>query len=210
MELWIPSQTLDVYNVQMIPFQPQISQKIMVAPLKYIDNNVTLDNFVILTPALEVIHHDMQTGKLILSLVDHGQFATKLLMMQTYLASTLYLHQQTFFGFVNPTLTADFFKKMIFPLVYNKKLTIYMGASSRSVRVYEKADGTSTSPSIGIVRQLVAGEKVRVALQLLGISILTTPSINLLQSLTIPQIDVSGTNMCKIRFQQNVKAIYLI
>ena len=194
MELWIPSQTLDVYNIQLLPFEPQISQKILVAPLKYIDNNVTLDTLVILTPTLEVIHHDLQTGKLILSLVDNSQFAIKLQMLQSYLASTLYLHQQTFFGFINPTLTAEIFKKMIFPLVYNKKLTIYMGASSRSVRVHEKVGacagpgaGTQAPPQHqGMTRQLNAGEKIRVALQLQGISILTTPSL--------VQVDASGTN----------------
>ena len=221
MELWIPSQTLDIYNIHMSPFQPQISQKIMVASLKYIDNNVTLDNLVILTPPLEVIFHDVQSGKLILNLSDQSQFATKLSLMQTYLASTLFIHQRSFFGFINPVLTAEFFKKMIFPLVYNKKLTLYMGASSRSVKLYEKNVAASGAPAsvpvpapapaqAGMYRSLVAGERVRVAFQLQGISILTTPALNILQSLTVPQIDVSGTNMCKIRFQQNVKAIYVI
>ena len=205
MELWIPSQTLDIYNIHMSPFQTQISQKIAVAALKYIDNNVTLDNFVILTPPLEVIFHDLQSGKLILNLADHMQFAVKLNTLQTYLASTLYLHQQTFFGFVNPVLTAEFFKRLIFPLVYNKKLTIFMGASVRTVRVYEKG-----SSSQGLHRALIAGEKVRIALQLHGISILTTPALSILQSLSGSQIDISGANMCRIRFQQAVRAIYVI
>ncbi len=205
MELWIPAQTLDVYNIQVLPFEPQISQKILIAPFKYIDTNVALNNLIVLTPTLEVIHHDLQTGKLILNLAENSQFATKLQMLQSYLASTLYLHQQTFFGVVNPALTADFFKKIIFPLVYNKKLTIYMGASSRTVRVYDKRVGTGAGVGTaeqGMTRQLVAGEKIRVALQLQGISILATPSIL--------QVDASGANMCKIRFQQNVKAIYMI
>jgi hypothetical protein len=208
MELWIPSQTLDIYNIHMSPFQSHISQKIAVAPLKYIDNNVTLDNFVILTPPLEVIFHDLQSGKLILNLADHMQFAVKLNTLQTYLASTLYLHQQTFFGFVNPALTAEFFKRLIFPLVYNKKLTIFMGASVRTVRVYEK--GSSSSSNQGLHRTLEAGEKVRIALQLQGISILTTPALSILQSLTGSQMDISGANMCRIRFQQAVRAIYII
>jgi hypothetical protein len=210
MELWIPSQTLDIYNIHVTPFQPQISQKIMVAPLKYIDNNVTLDNVVILTPPLEVIFHDLQSGKLILSLAEQQQFAVKLNTLQTYLASTLYLHQQTFFGFMNPILTAEFFKKLIFPLVYNKKLTIYMGASSRTVRVYEKNMAADAVVHQGIHRSLVAGEKVRIALQLQGISILTTPALSILQSLTAPQMDISGANMCRIRFQQSARAIYIV
>lgn len=205
MELWIPSQTLDIYNIHMSPFQPHISQKIAVASLKYIDNNVTLDNFVILTPPLEVIFHDLQSGKLILNLADHMQFAVKLNTLQTYLASTLYLHQQTFFGFVNPVLTAEFFKRLIFPLVYNKKLTIFMGASVRTVRMYEKG-----SSNQGLNRALIAGEKVRIALQLQGISILTTPALSILQSLTGSQMDISGASMCRIRFQQAVRAIYVI
>ncbi len=189
----------------MSPFEPQISQKIMIAPLKYIDNNVTLSNFVILTPPLEVLFHDLQTGKLVLSLAEHATFATKLSTMQAYLATTLYLHQQSFFGFVNPTLTTDFFRRMIFPLVYNKKLTLYMGNSAQSVRVYG-----SGSVQQGMQLALQQGEKVRIAFQLHGISILTNPSISILQTLIPIQTDVSGANLCKLRFQQSVKAIYKI
>jgi len=191
----------------MSPFQTQISHKIAVAPLKYIDNNVTLDNFVLLTPPLEVIFHDLQSGKLILNLADQPQFAVKLNTLQTYLASTLYLHQQTFFGFINPVLTTEFFKRLIFPLVYNKKLTVFMGASVRTVRVYEKGISASNQ---GLHRTLAAGEKVRLALQLQGISILTAPALSILQSLTGTQLDISGTNMCRIRFQQSMRAIYVL
>jgi hypothetical protein len=189
----------------MSPFEPQLSQKIMIAPLKYIDNNVTLSNFVILTPPLEVLFHDLQTGKLVLSLAEHATFATKLSTMQAYLATTLYLHQQSFFGFVNPTLTTDFFRRMIFPLVYNKKLTLYMGNSAQSVRVYG-----SGPVQQGMQSALQQGEKVRIAFQLHGISILTHPSISILQTLLPIQTDASGGNLCKLRFQQSVKAIYRV
>ncbi len=190
----------------MSPFEPQLSQKIMIAPLKYIDNNVTLSNFVILTPPLEVLFHDLQTGKLVLSLAEHSTFATKLSTMQAYLATTLYLHQQSFFGFVNPTLTTDFFRRMIFPLVYNKKLTLYMGNSAQSVRVY----AAGVEPQQGMQSALQQGEKVRIAFQLYGISILTHPSISILQTLIPVQTDASGASLCKLRFQQSVKAIYKV
>ncbi len=190
----------------MSPFEPQLSQKIMIAPLKYIDNNVTLSNFVILTPPLEVLFHDLQTGKLVLSLAEHGTFATKLSTMQAYLATTLYLHQQSFFGFVNPTLTTDFFRRSIFPLVYNKKLTLYMGNSAQSVRIY----GSGVGPQQGMQSALQQGEKVRIAFQLHGISILTHPSISILQTLMPIQTDASGASLCKLRFQQSVKAIYKV
>jgi len=211
MEIWIPSQTLDIHNIHMSPFQVQLNQKVLIAPLKYVDTNITLNNLNILTPPLEVIFHDMQTGRLILNVADQPHFATKMQMLQTYLASTLYMHQQSFFGFTNPFLTIDFFKKMLFPLVYNKKLTLFMGASAKTVNIYEK-DGVTTEQQ-GIRRQLKQGEVVRIALQLQGISILTNPALSILQTLTtIPtQTDISGViNMCKIRFQQYMKAIYVI
>ena len=226
MELWVPSQTLDIHNIHLEPFQPQISQKILMAPIKYIDNNVTLDSLVILTPPIEVIHHDIQTGRLILSLADQAHFATKLNMLQSYLASTLFLHQQTFFGFVNPCLNAEFFRRMFFPLVYNKKLTLYMGVSSRSVRVYDNgaaaaaaatATATTEAPQQqqqqGMHRTLAQGEKVRIAFQIQGISILTSPALTILQMATpsiATQTDASGSSVCKIRFQQNIRAIYCL
>ena len=216
MEIWIPSQTLDIHNIHMSPFQTQINQKVLIAPLKYIDTNITLNSLNILTPPLEVLFHDIQTGRLILSVADQPHFAIKMQMLQTYLASTLYMHQQSFFGFTNPFLTIEFFKKMLFPLVYNKKLTLFMGASAKTVSIYDK-DGmvaaTSTQTPQGIQRVLKPGESIRIALQLQGISILTNPALSILQTLReIPtQTDISGViNMCKIRFQQQMKAIYVI
>ena len=194
----------------MSPFQAQLNQKILVAPLKYVDTNITLNNLNILTPPLEVIFHDMQTGRLVLNVADQPQFATKMQMLQTYLASTLYMHQQSFFGFTNPFLTIDFFKKMLFPLVYNKKLTLFMGASAKTANIYETP---GSQPTQGIQRLLKPGETLRLAIQLQGISILTNPSLSILQTLTeIPtQADISGVvNMCKIRFQQNIKAMYIL
>lgn len=194
----------------MLPFQSHLSQKILLAPLKYIDNAITLHNLTILTPPLELLHHDVQTGKLLLNVADQPHFATKMQMLQTFLASTLYMHQQTFFGFSNPALTVDFFKRMLFPLVYNKKLTLFMGPSARTVQVWG-ADGLQR---VGCAAPLAPGTMMRVAFQLQGISILANPSLTILQSLqALPTdaADISGViNMCKIRFQQALKAIYIV
>ena len=214
MELWIPSQTLDIDNIHMAPFEQHASQKIMVAPIKYSDTNISLNNFITLTPPLEVLFHDIHSGKLVLSLVDHPVLATKLSKLQSYLAMTLFINQQSFFGFVNPLLTAEMFRKMLFPIAYNKKLTIYMGSSAQSVRVYGQASSagerSGSSCTTGLQSALVQGEKVRIAFQLHGLSILTHPSIPLLQALMPLQTDASGGSICKIRFQQSVKAIYRI
>ncbi len=212
MEIWIPSQTLDIHNIHLRPFQSQLSQKILLAPLQYIDNAITLNNLTIVTPPAEVLHHDVQTGKLILNLAEQPMFATKMQMLQTYLASTLYAHQQSFFGFSNPVLTIDFFKRMLFPLVYNKKLTLFMGASARTVQVYKKGGAAAVAP--GISEPLQQGTIIRVAFQLQGISILASPSLAILQGLSVMPVntaDISGVvNMCKIRFQQAMKAIYIV
>jgi len=55
----------------------------------------------------------------------------------------------------------------------------------RTVRVYEKGISASNQ---GLHRTLAAGEKVRLALQLQGISILTAPALSILQSLTGTQL----------------------
>lgn len=213
MEIWIPSQTLDIHNIHLRPFQSQLSQKILLAPLQYIDNAITLNNLTIVTPPIEVLHHDVQTGKLILNLAEQPMFATKMQLLQTYLASTLYTHQQSFFGFSNPVLTIDFFKRMLFPLVYNKKLTLFMGASARTVQVYKKG-GAAAAAAPGISEPLQQGAIIRVAFQLQGISILASPSLAILQGLSVMPMntaDISGVvNMCKIRFQQAMKAIYIV
>jgi hypothetical protein len=205
MEIWIPSQTLDIHNIHLRPFQSQLSQKILLAPLQYIDNAITLNNLTIVTPPVEVLHHDVQTGKLILNLAEQPMFATKMQMLQTYLASTLYAHQQSFFGFSNPVLTIDFFKRMLFPLIYNKKLTLFMGASARTVQVYKKG-GVAAAAAPGISEPLQQGAIIRVAFQL--------PSLAILQGLSVMPVntaDISGVvNMCKIRFQQAMKAIYIV
>jgi hypothetical protein len=215
MEIWIPSQTLDIHNIHLRPFQSQLSQKILLAPLQYIDNAITLNNLTIVTPPVEVLHHDMQTGKLILNLADQHMFSTKMQMLQTYLASTLYTHQQSFFGFSNPVLTIDFFKRMLFPLVYNKKMTLFMGASARTVQVYKKGGAAAAAAAApGISEPLQQGAIIRVAFQLQGISILASPSLAILQGLSVMPAnaaDISGViSMCKIRFQQAMKAIYIV
>lgn len=218
MELWIPSQTLDIHNIYISPFQAVPSshlivgrntgtQKILIAPLKYIDNSIILNNLVILSPPLEVIHHDPQIGRLILNVANQHFFATKMQTLHSYLATSLCMNQQTYFGFTNPMLTIDFFKKMIHPLIYNKRLTLFMGASSRTVQIY-KEDGTTET---GIQTALQQGQTIRVAFQLQGISILTNPSLSLLQSLTELPTDISGiTSICKIRFQQSVRGIFMM
>lgn len=215
MELWIPSQTLDIHNIYISSFQSlqqsvihnTSPQKVLMAPLKYIDNTVILNNVVILSPPLEVIHHDAQIGRLILNVANQHLFATKLQTLHTYLASSLCMNQQTYFGFTNPLLTIEFFKKLIHPLIYNKRLTLFMGASSRTVQIC-KDDGTT---EIGIQNALQQGQTIRVAFQLQGISILMNHSLSLLQTLTDPMTDISGiTNICKIRFQQAVRGIFIM
>ncbi len=207
MELWIPSQTLDIHNIFISPFQLQPSQKILLAPLKYIDNSIVLNNVVILSPPLEVIHHDPQIGRLILNVSNQHFFANKMQTLHSYFASLLCMNQQTYFGFTNPILTIDFFRKMIHPLIYNKRLTLFMGASSRTVQIH-KEDGTIET---GIQSALQQGQIIRVAFQLQGISILLNPSLNILQTLTEVPTDISGIiNICKIRFQQSLRSIFMI
>jgi hypothetical protein len=96
-------------------------------------------------------------------------------------------------------LTVEHFKKMLFSLITNKKLTLFMGGSARYVPVHQK-DGT-VAP--GVREEFVAGQKLRVAFQLQGVSILANTQIN-------PQQILEGQSLFRIRFQQAMKGIFVV
>ena len=124
MELWIPAQTLDIQYINLGSFQPSENQRVLVAPLKYKSPAVSLNTLTILTPTLTVIHHDPHTGRIVFDASEHPFFVSKLALLHEAMAMTLAQNQQTFFQFPLG-LTADHFKRMLFPLVNNKRLTLF-------------------------------------------------------------------------------------
>lgn len=197
MELWIPYNTLNIQNISLQPFHQTEAQKILIAPLKYTDNNITLNTVTILSPVLTVIHHDIVTGRIILDASVAPFFINKIQTLQETIAYTLCQHQAAFLG-MHMDLTVEHFKKMLFSLITNKKLTLFMGGSARYVPVHTK-DGVTA----GVHEEFVAGQKLRIAFQLQGVSILANTQIN-------PQQILEGQSLFRIRFQQAMKGIFVV
>lgn len=195
MDLWIPAQTLDIQYINLGSFQPSENQRVLVAPLKYKSPAVTLNSLTILTPTLTVIHHDPHTGRLVLDASEHPFFVSKLALLHEAMAMTLAQNQQTFFHYPLG-LTTEHFKKMLFPLVNNKRLTLFMGGSVRTLKYV--AGGETHQGFTGV---LPCGQKMRVAFTLQGISVLS----NSFAPALLPLADL---NSFRIRFQQSIAALF--
>ena len=196
MELWIPAQTLDIQYINLGSFQPSENQRVLVAPLKYKSPAVSLNTLTILTPTLTVIHHDPHTGRIVFDASEHPFFVSKLALLHEAMAMTLAQNQQTFFQFPLG-LTADHFKRMLFPLVNNKRLTLFMGASARTLN-YVAAGGEAQEGFPGMATN---GQKMRVAFTLQGISVLSN-------SFAPALIPITDPNIFRIRFQQSIAAVF--
>ena len=181
----------------MQPFHLSDTSKVLIAPFRYVDTTLTLNSVIILSPPLSVIHHDMTTGRILFDASTAPFFLNKLQTLQETIAQALYSNQASFLG-IHMGLTTEHFKKMLFSLVNNKKLTLFMGGSARSVSIHNSS-GTTT----GIHREFQTGQRLRIAFQLQGLSILANPQIN-------PQQILEGQSPFRIRFQQATKAIFVI
>jgi hypothetical protein len=165
MELFIPAQTFDVGKIHLSSFkQMEGRNAISIAPLHYIDQSIKLKNITILTPPLTVINHDTSTGRIQLDTSGQSIFSMKLYTLQEYLLSTLMLHQQTLFGTM---FTQDMLKSMFKTLIYKNRLTLFLGASARSLKYVD-----STKETIGLTEQIPTGTKVRCAIHLQGIALI--------------------------------------
>jgi hypothetical protein len=195
MELWIPAQTLDIQYINLGSFQPSENQRVLVAPLKYKSPAVSLNTLAILTPILTVIHHDPHTGRIVFDASDHPYFVSKMALLHEAMAITLAQNQQTLFHFPLG-LTAEHFKRMLFPLVNNKRLTLFMGASVRTLKYASGNEIQEGFPGVAL-----NGQKMRVAFTLQGISVLSN-------SFAPALIPISDPNIFRIRFQQSIAAIF--
>jgi hypothetical protein len=182
----------------MQPFHLSDTSKVLIAPFRYVDTTLTLNSVIILSPPLTVIHHDMTTGRILFDASTAPFFLNKLQTLQETIAQALYSNQASFLG-IHMGLTTEHFKKMLFSLVNNKKLTLFMGGSARSVSIHSSSGTTTT----GIHREFQMGQRLRIAFQLQGLSILANPQIN-------PQQILEGQSPFRIRFQQATKAIFVI
>ncbi len=131
MILSIPYQALEIGNIHLTPFQSDKYGK-AVARMSYKDNSIDFHDVSILSPPIRVVDYNPENSRLRLDLSDQHNFKVKLNMLQEYIISTLYVHQQSFLGQRDEThesirglfhflLDGDILSLYIFPTVSIKK-----------------------------------------------------------------------------------------
>lgn len=189
MELWIPSQNLEIRKIHLCDFVNE--DKYTIAPIQYHDGNLVLTNFVIMTPPLIVTHYDIETGKLQFDLTNYIQFASKINTFQAYMVSMLSLHQKALFG-IAAEYTHDIIESMIQYIAYKNKLTLYTG-SHKLIRLFEENPGGekmqhAANPILKV------GDRIKCAIHIKGISCIWN----------------FNTGLPRLRFQHVLKAAYRV
>jgi hypothetical protein len=190
MELWIPSQSLEVGKISLNGFRTE--DRYLLAPLEYHDGNLSLTNLTIMTPPLSVLNYDPITGKLQFDLNDYNHFNIKMNTLQRYVVGAIFLNQKNLFG-QTATFMIDDIEKMIQYIVYKNKMTLYTG-SNRILPLFELAadgGGAAVPAADRIVRP---GDKIRCIINIKGIS--CTWNYN--------------TGTPRLRFQHVLKAAYRV
>jgi hypothetical protein len=183
MELWIPSQSIQINKVQVQPFK--MEDRYSIAPFTYTDGNLKLNNFIIVTPPLTINYYDQSTGRLQFDLTENYQFNIKMNSLQSFIISYLFINQSTLFGGAPSLYTYEDIQGMMQYLVYKNKMTLYTG-SNRPITIVEEDTGSPQKTP------LKSGDKVRCVIKLRGISC----SFNL------------ATGSMHMRFQHTLKVVY--
>jgi hypothetical protein len=179
MEVWIPSQSIEIAKIHLGPLIT--GDKYSLATISYTDGILQLSDFTVITPQMTVSSYDAATGRLQFDLAEHPAFATKMAAIQTYIISTLFLHQKAYFGPISMYSYEDI-ENMMQYLVYKNRLTIYTGIN-RAPPVHSAA---APCASLG------PGATVRCVIHIRGVSCMWNYM----------------AGMPRLRFQHSVKAIY--
>jgi hypothetical protein len=175
MEWCVPLQKLEVTKIVLgnLQIKPHRETK-PIAPLGYIDGAMVMPVLTVLLPHLVVDSYNSADGRLIL-LLDSQQSIGKLTSIQTGLITSLTNSQHTWFGTrkYSESEINDFFQ----PMIDGNKLQLYCPST-----LLEKRKGSGViklwkeGTWVEGVRPglFVAGQKIRVALQIQGISLQLT------------------------------------
>jgi hypothetical protein len=182
MILSIPYQALQIGNIHLTPFQLDRYGKSL-ARLSYKDCSVDFQDVSILTPPLKIIDYNPENSRLRLDLSDQFNFQIKLNTLQEYLASTFFVHQQSF---LNNTSTIDNTQDDIHSLFHfllnDTTLSLYIFPTS----IVKKSDGSSCKMS-----QLKPGDNIRCVIRLQGIT------------------QINNKNGLKLRLQHSIPSVWL-
>lgn len=179
MILSIPYQALQIGNIHLTPFQFDKYGKSL-ARLSYKDCSIDFQDVSILTPPLKIIDYNPENSRLRLDLTDQFNFQIKLNTLQEYLASTFFVHQQSFLN--NTNNTQDSIHSLFHFLLNDSTLSLYIFPTS----IVKKADGNSCK-----VSQLKSGDNIRCVIRLQGIT------------------QINNKNGLKLRLQHSIPSVWL-
>lgn len=186
MEWCIPLQKLEVGKVHLGPLysQQQITigrpprDKKPVAPLGYVDGQVVLPALNILLPLLTVQSYNAQTGRLEVA-IENSFSIGKLQALQQTLLNAITVYQQGWFG--STTFSHDEIIHSFQPMIENNILHLYCPVIARPVNTADeqyKYTGNLTRIWVNNEWQdgllpgvLKSGQRIRIALQIQGISL---------------------------------------
>ena len=180
MILSIPYQALEIGNIHLTPFQADKYGK-AVARLSYKDNSIDFQDVSILSPPMKVINYNSENSRLRIDLSDQFNFQVKLNILQEYLVSTFYIHQQSFLNKKNDT--HENIRNLFHFLLDGTTLCLYIFPTS----IIKRIDGTTCK-----VSELAPGDMIRCIIRLQGIS------------------QVRGKNSIRLRLQHSIPSIWSI
>lgn len=183
MEWCVPLQKLEVGKVHLGPLYSQQSstlrvlrEKKPIAPLGYVDGQTVLPSLNILLPILTVQSYNAQTGRLEISL-DNSFSIAKLQALQQTLLNAITVYQQTWFG--SMTFSHEDVLRFFQPMIENNVLHLYCPVINRPVNE-EQRKYTGNLTRIWVQNEwqdgllpgvLKSGQRIRIALQIQGISL---------------------------------------
>jgi hypothetical protein len=176
MEWCVPLQKLEISKIRIgnLISKPHREKKPM-APLAYVDGQMVMPVLSILMPHMTIESYNAGTGKLELRL-DSPVFASKLNAVQTNLLTALTTCQQTWFN--GKCFSFEDIQSMFQPMIEANSLHLYCpsggtGAGpdkrkpAQGIPIWKEDQWTyGIRPGI-----LKAGDRIRVALQIQGISL---------------------------------------
>lgn len=168
MEWCIPIQTFQVENIQLGTLMR--GSKPML-PLAYKDSDFQFPCLTILLPTLPVVSYDPLNGRLVLSLSEHTQTLSKLQTFQDMLLTAVISHNTNWFA-GNPKRAQDV-RAGFQPMIQNGELHLYYPLSEigdQRIPVYRGGWVSGKS------QPLKAGDRIRIAFRLYGISFHVPPN----------------------------------
>lgn len=158
MLLSIPFQALEINNIHLTPFQSDKYGK-AVARLSYKDPSIDLQDVSILSPPIKIIDYNPETSRLKIDISQQLNFQIKLNILQEYLVSTFYVHQQSFLNQKNDNI--ENIRQLFHFLLEKSTLSLYIFPTC----LVKKSDNTTCK-----VSDLQPGDIIRCIIRLQGVS----------------------------------------